>query len=238
MEQRSHQHPPLHTFNKPREDVRAPFLNPYDVRVQSTTSPPSRHYDCLQNHYSQKQLHRYKNIFSQRPRTTTPRMYHGFQPNSFSTNSISSNEQEYFFDEIEDINDSQPVYFNENEVIYTKNPIRAPDTAKTSINSAMLQDVSLSMPENQSDWIPESQDPTFGPEDIKHAPMKFADEDSEHTTSVSTSPPPLSSIDYSNSNDAINNTNEHKSFAVHQGLDCSEDENRKYIPILFKKCST
>ena len=157
MEQRRPQPPPTPVYVTPRENVPSHFLHPDDFRGHTTTSPPSRYYDRLQNHYSQKQLHRYKTIFSQRPRTTTPRMYSGYQPYSFSTNSISSNEQEYFFDEIEDINDLAPEYFNENQVIYTENHVKAQKTAKCEINSANLQRVSVPMPVNQSDCISKLQ---------------------------------------------------------------------------------
>ena len=225
-------------YVKPRENIPSHFLHPYDVRVHTTTSPPSRYYDGLQNHYSQKQLHRYKTIFSQRPRTTTPRMYSGCQPYSFSTNSVSSNEQEYFFEEIEDINNLVPEFFNENQVIYTENHVKAQKTAKCEINSANLHDVSLSMPGNQYDWISKSEDCTLSPEDVNLDPMKFADEETEHTSSVSTSPPPLSLIDYLKSNEVPNDMNQPKSLPVHEDLNFMEDENRKYIPRLFRKCST
>ena len=238
MEQRRPQLLPFHTYNKHREDVPAPFLHPCDVRVHQPTSTPSRYYDGLQNHYPQKQIHRYKNIFSQRPRTTTPRMYSGCQPHSFSTNSISSNEQEYFFDEIEDTNGLDSEYFNENQMTYSKNHVKPPKAEISAKNSSILLDKSLSMPKNQCDWIPELEDPKFSLEDINPAPMKFADDDSEKTTSVSTSPPPLSSIDYSTSNKASDNINGPKPFPVHEDLNCTEDENRKYIPRLFQKCST
>ena len=105
----NHSRPPQTAKTCKQEESNALYPHRRADGIQPNVSARMRPND-IHSHYNDVQAHIYKNRYSQRPRTTTPRMYSTQQPYSCSTNSISSNEQEYFFDELESVNEFNPAH--------------------------------------------------------------------------------------------------------------------------------
>lgn len=101
--------PPQTTKAYKLEEANALYPHRRGDGIQPNVSARMRPND-IHSHYNNVQAQIYKNRYSQRPRTTTPRMYSTQQPFSYSTNSISSNEQDYLIDELESVNEFDPAH--------------------------------------------------------------------------------------------------------------------------------
>ena len=111
---------------------------------------------CKTSYLGHKLLDQYKNPFLQRPRTTTPRMYSGYQPFSFSTNSVSSNEQEYILDEIDDVNDFVPVCAYSDNYGHSIISSNAPSTIQNVTNEEFVLDEPYITLPDEYDLVPQS----------------------------------------------------------------------------------
>ena len=167
----------------------------HELDQQSTLSP-MRNFNSMKNNYSHKHLDQYKNPFLQRPRTTTPRMYSGYQPFSFSTNSVSSNEQEYILDEIDDVNDFVPVCAYSNNYGHSIISSNAPNTMKNVTTDEFVLDEPYLTLQDEYDLVPQSDGSNDNCKKLTPSINESAERiEGGNNSSASTSPPPLSSID-------------------------------------------
>ena len=120
----NHSRPPKTTL----EEINALYPHRRGDGTQQNVSARMRPSDS-HSHYNDVQAQIYKNRYSQRPRTTTPRMYSTQQPLSYSTNSVSSNEQDYFIDELESAYEFDPSNRDPSH-----NHLQSPICAKASSN--------------------------------------------------------------------------------------------------------
>ena len=151
--------------------------------IQPNVSARMRPSD-IHSRYNDVQAQIYKNRYSQRPRTTTPRMYSTQQPFSYSTNSISSNEQDYFIDELESVNEFDPAHRGPSHN-HLQSPIcdKAPSNdfypTHTNLSNNHLHSPNFLKPYS-SDFDPFNFDPSLN---HLHSPirLKAPPDDIDHT---------------------------------------------------------
>ena len=219
------------------------YLQPFDsIQNSNYLSPLSNHNTshCVLN--TQKHHQRYKHGFNVRPRTTTPRMYSNYPAYTFSTNSISSNEQEY---SLEDVDDAAvtiyPDQSNLNPTSCPKNfrikPHSIPDRRK--VQNEFLKQSAKKELSQQNEWSSGINVCDTYPENENFQSIRYINEMIPEHKSASTSPPPLCSIDDADKNFPLNHDINSSNPCIDlQDINFVDDQSRKYIPRLFQKRNT
>ena len=223
-------------------------MQPFDTSQHSNYLSPSKNRNTsLRPANLQKYQHPFRINSSVRPRTTTPRMYSNCQPYIFSTNSISSNEQEYSFEDAEDQTGSLlSQHINQVPVLRNKSSctktISRPD--EWELKNGCVQDNASKVFSLQNEWTPnyhvyntETENDNLSYIDIDK--IRYIDEMIPRNKSLSTSPPPLISVEDREKPDPMNHIITSSNPQIYyQNIKFEENQERKNIARLFQKGNT
>ena len=219
------------------------YLQPFDsIQNSNYLSPLSNHNTSHCGLNTQKHHKRYKHGFNVRPRTTTPRMYSNYPAYTFSTNSISSNEQEYSLEDVDDaVATIYPDQSNLNPTSCPKNfrskTHSIPDRRK--VQNEFLKQNALKELSQQNEWNSDIHVCDTYPENENFQSIRYIDEMIPENKSASTSPPPLCSIDDADKNFPLNHDINSSNPCIDlQDINFIDNQSRKYIPRLFQKRNT
>ena len=219
------------------------YLQPFDsIQNSNYLSPLSNHNT---SHYilnTQKHHKRYNYGFNVRPRTTTPRMYSNYPAYTFSTNSISSNEQEYSLEDVDDAAGTiYPDKSNLNPTSCSKNfRIKTHSIPDRRIvqNEFRKQNAQKELSQ-QNEWDSGKHVCDTYPENANFQSIRYIDEMIPEHKSASTSPPPLCSIDDADKNFPLNHDINSSTPCIDlKDINFVDNQSRKYIPRLFERRNT
>lgn len=224
------------------------YLQPFDTSQQSNYLSPSKNRNTsLRPANAQKYQHRFRNNSSVRPRTTTPRMYSNYQPYIFSTNSISSNEQECSFEDAEDPTTAVlSEYLNQTPVLNDRSS-RTKTISRPGgweMRNECFQDNASKVFSSENEWTPNHHiyHPETENDNLRYIDIdkiRYIDEIAPKNKSLSGSPPPLSSIEIREKPDPINYIDDSSNTQIYSpDVKFEENQERKYISRLFQKGNT